>query len=852
MTALLGFDLNGLWDFVAEQERDSVMHLKDLGIHGSLVRLEMDPNRWVGGQQAALAPHGKGDGWGQIGAKGNRIFLEKILGSLADGAPTGEHATAFESFLKTLAADAVEAVITVPDTPSFDEAARDRYLRLLQRAPRLRVTLLWRPVATLLGWLDEPTECRGFQPAHGMRIAVLSLMDKGIHLADATLVQESWNGSEIWVPERDKAGAELGGAFAGEVLARQTARHFAGALGVGEDVVLTTVNAPWRIAVGEKPGFELIRLANRSWRKLSGVTAPIVAIEPVDQNDMVRTRLAAADALLIEGPMARHEAWVDAVLVAVGWPPGRPVHRAGKGLAAKGGLKAALRTQVGAPVYYDFLPQLEINALVNGEPRFVELIPRNQRLLGGTIYRGDAPGDFAIDREATRLTFYLFKEDLPKGRKAEVDLPERALSQHRIRVSVEQSPGQGFARVRIESESFEALRRQPLELDWSRMEVVEETREQILAALAGQSGLAYPDAVSTPGHPFLWHPRHPYGNLLGQLQAYINLPLLRGAHVETRANEALKTLRVRFSRPDTPSYRAQRMGLVCNDRGSFRALDSNGVMPSPSGEFVVPEAAEHLLDATVSKAGADFDQAFARPRQRADPKVVEDIVGFATWCFWRCPPSIVDFLLDVYEGRRGFQINQTLLREGIGRAVHQHSQLERYFAVVGARLTAGGSITAAELAALGRVLAVCPDAAELLPIDTADRILKETCAQLAFENHRPRAAAYKRKFKTGLLMLAALLRHRRVRPDFLDPDVGVAAQGLLEILKEALDRNWNFCLAKVREANHANGATSASHRAAANRFNNNGVILSDLVDFIHKKGLDPNIIRRIDNLDDVD
>lgn len=849
MSASLGFDLNGLWDFVAEGDGESDTLLKNLGVRGSIVRLQAEQNRWVGGAQVALAPHGKGLGWGQIGAAENRIFLNDVLDRLAEDDAEATQAAAFGGFLEEQTKHADGAVFAVPDISNFDEAARDRLLRLLRHASRLRsTTLLWRPIAAILGWIKASAHARTFQPSEGLRIAVLSLMGSGIQVADAKLIRESWSDSEIWVPERDRAGVAVSGACAGENLAHRVAREFADSLRVPEREALLGINAPWRISVGERPEFELLRMPNRSWRKLPDIAGGDIALALEGLPRTVGELLDEADALLVEGPMAGHVAWVDAILRAAGWRAGRPVHRAEKGLVAKGCLEAALRAHAGAPVYYDFLPQLEIYARVADELRFVELIPKNTRLLGGKAYKGDAPGDFVIDKGATRLTFYLFKEDFSKGRKAEDDLPEKTTSQHRIRVSVEQVPGQGFARVRIESDTFEALRRKPLELDWSRMEIVEQSREEILAAPVERSGLAYPDTVSIKGHPLHWHSGHRAGNLLDQLQTYVDLPLLRGNAVEGTAHAALKVLRERFRRPENPAFVARKMGVLCNDQGSFRALDSDGKLPSSSGDLAVPYEAERLLDTALAKVGQEFDRLIARKSAPAVSTLVGDIAGFATWCFWRCPPSITDFLLEFYEGSRIFPIHHILRREGVGRIVHQPEHLDRYFAVVDAKLGADGLLAAAEFSALGRVLGGCPDATERLRKVTVDRIVQQTISELSKQNDLPRGDAYKRKFKAALLMLAPLLRYRRTLPSFLDPEESNAAQTLLEILKEAETKNRRFMEEEERSAKRTVGARRVSHLAAAKRFGINSEILRELIRFIYGKGSDPNIIRRIDDM----
>lgn len=856
MRNALGFDLNGLWDFATEGDGENEPVLKDLGVRGSIVRLAAGQNveagacRWIGGLQAALAPHGRGPGWGrEIGAAENRVFWADVFDAIASDCLTKEQTEAVTMFLDGLVEEPCSAHVAVPDAASFDEPARDRLLRLLSQTRRLRSTLLWRPIAAILGWLEEPVDHRGFEPEPDMRIGVLSLMSGGIQFADAKLIRERWRETDLWVPERSEAGLEVRQACAGEVVVERGISGLATRMQAVDEETLSTANTPWRVAVGERPGFELVRLPNRSWRRVPNGAMPRVDISRSDIPQKFLERVAATEALIIEGPMAGNEAWVETVLQAIGVPD-VPACHGGGGLVANGCLSAALRAAAGAPVYYDFLPQLEINALVGGEPRFVELIPKHKRLQGGMVYRGAAPGDFAIGKGAIRPVFFLFKEDFPTGRKAEVNLPEEADRDHRIFVSVEQSPGQGFAQVRVASDTFEALRRRPIELDWSRMELVDQTKEEILDSLGDQRGLSYPDAVSAPGHPFLWYPAHPKGDLLRQLQAYIDIPLIRSGDVDLRGREALQALRERFSKPETPSYVARRMGLKCNDLGSFRALDSNGCLPDTKGEFRVPERAESLLSAALKKAGDEFKEVLAHRRLRNDEKLLGDIVGFGSWCFWRCPASITEFLLAKYGGRSELPLHHILYREGLGRIVHSAEDLVEYFDLVDGKLEGSGKLVASEFSALGRVLGTCSEAAAILRAPTANMILQETCAQLADENSVSRKDAYKRRFKASLLMLAALLRHRRVRRNFIDPDGGIAGRTLINLLEDAQGRNEQFKQDEERLRDRRHGPDAAKHNAAARRFERNADILRELIAMIKGEGSDPNIIRKIDEIEE--
>jgi hypothetical protein len=849
MTSLLGLDLNGFWDFVAEGTDVGEVVLKDLGVHGSFIRIVVDPAKWVGGSQAALAPHGKGPGWGKIGASENRISIQEMLDGLISAESRAEHVAAMSDVLASFADDVRSMVVAVPDVPTFDEAAQDRYLRLLRSSSRTRSSLLWRPMAAILGWLQDKATARGISLTDGMRLGILSFTGTGVQVADAKLIRMNHNGTDLWVPERSKVGLEATGIWSQRHGIQVAAEAMARQLGIDTNSVLGAINAPWREGVGLSPMFELARLPNRTWQRVPKVPLPTTTLDPEDLPQAMRERLQDIDCLLIEGPSSKNRPLVEAVLGAIGRSANLAHYVAPQGAVARGCLEAASRAQAGVPVYYDFLPQLEINALVKDQPQFVELIPKDQRLLGGTVYEGMAPADFAIGKGATSLTFYLFKEGFPNGRKAEVPLPYRANDQHRIRVSVEQSPGQGFARVRIGSDSFEAIRQRPLDLDWSLMEIVNDTRQEILAALEKRSGLTYPDTVIHLGHPLHWHPSHRAGNLIEQLEDYCRQPLFNGTSINQDAHAALKTLRGRFSRAENPAFVARNMDIVCEDLGSYRALSSDGSLPQASGDIEVPFVASKLLKAALSKAAGELDQMVSLWGLNANPSLVGDLIGFSSWCFWACPPSITSFLFQVYEGIFDFPVNSTMLREGVGRVIHEQDQVRRYFLAIDAKLAANDALKASEFAALGRVLGGCPDAANHLPPRTADRILQETCNHLVEENEKPREEAYKRKFKFALLMLAALLRHRCVRANFLDPEHR-AAQHLLEILNEAVNRIRQFWQKEHRKAENSSGQVRASHLAAERRLGLNSEVVRELINLINREGSDPNIIRKIEEMDE--
>ena len=285
------------------------------------------------------------------------------------------------------------------------------------------------------------------------------------------------------------------------------------------------------------------------------------------------------------------------------------------------------------------------------------------------------------------------------------------------------------------------------------------------------------------------------------------------------------------------------------EHGSFRALDSNGKLPESTKFLQISERAEQELDDTLSKCEEELAVLQHIFGERINTTILGHILGFASWCFWRCPPSIVEVFLGTYEGRYSYKINPTLLREGVARIVWKRRQIERYFVALESRLSNTGRITAAEYAGLARVLGTSDRAAVILGPALADRVRHVTQRDIADENEKGIQKAYKKRFKAALLMLAALLRHREARDAFLSPATKAGRQLLAE-LEIAKNRNLQFSERSNRSASRASGAARTKWLAGARRLQNNAEIIGELTEYIHFKGRDPNIIRRIDMLDE--
>ena len=581
MRSLIGVDLNGVNDRLGRFEEDGKEKCINLGVRGSMIRLEGQKERWLAGMQNEFAPHGRGPGWGRIGSGENRVEMLRMLEVIRESEPDERIRNAVMSSLPDLMSDSELAVFAVPDIPAYTEHFRDRYLRLLKFVPGLRPLLLWRPVAAILGSIANASQWA--RP--GLDIAILSLMADGIHLSLLTL--ESQKDGSLLVPQRNKSGQQACGSFRGEILVEDARSRLAQESSLSAEDIEASAMSPWLLAVGVKPQPELVRLTrNRGWMRLPELDYRPPAPDKTDLPNDFLDALQAAQALIIEGPFANNKVWCEDVRAALKARVDLPgsIETLDTSTVALGCLEAARRHQCGQPIYFDFLPQLEINAMVGNAPQFVDLIERGARCRGGEPFGANAPGEYVIDQGATRLTFWLLKEDSERARKAEVELPFEVNRRCALNVSVRQTPGQGFAEVQISSTDFEALRRSPITLDWVSMEEVDRSRDDILGELHDQTQTAHwwPDIDVKPGHPLLWLDTHPKGDLIEQLTAYRAAPLMRKGRIDPGAAARLKAIRERFSQPDTPSFIGAKLGLDVEERGSFRALDSNGKLPEPT------------------------------------------------------------------------------------------------------------------------------------------------------------------------------------------------------------------------------------------------------------------------------
>ena len=370
---------------------------------------------------------------------------------------------------------AQRAALVVSDIPALDEPAQE-WLRDELARTKLNgctVDLLWRPVAVVLGALNENgaerarkvLEEAADRGSKSSWLAVLIAGVRGVEIQE--LLLRSWKGSLL--PERKRHGTrhpwkgdwasrcqavlgnirEENGREVGELIFRQTRLIERMA---SENVEEHKVNEN---AVRDNDG---------RWRRIEiGRSAPVPE-EPLPE-EIVRIAKGAGYVLLYSpagGTMTRA---LELGLAREGISADKIVTLNSEA-AARGALEAARRLDRGEAPYLDHLPQLDLWAeQPNGSLGWSTLIPADKAVEAGKIYKTPKPIKFSL-LARTRTVYFKLRKGTEVGEKDEVlkDLPRK---NHKVQVYAEQRPASGYATCTVTSESYEPFRRRPIRIRWS-------------------------------------------------------------------------------------------------------------------------------------------------------------------------------------------------------------------------------------------------------------------------------------------------------------------------------------------------------------------------------------------------
>lgn len=756
MKRLVGLDLNGRFDLAA---RDWAADGEDEGVdNGSapIVRLirggtaaavvvTLD-KRSVAGPQAALAPHGRGDGWGDPLGKAER--RRPIAAAIDRHGVGADDRSDLHAAREALGRGADGIVAAVPDHPGFNESAQAGLIAALT-LPRSPTRLLWRPVAAFLDLMAQGVIDRS---SLGKRYRIL--IHSGAGIEDQTLILRT-DPDHLWhsAPQRDGPGR---------------LHHVAGldALFSLADGLVRAANPglPWarceasrlgpRLITGEAAAHttEVLRHRNSGWL-LARAPALLFtelglteAVLPSPEQDVVTTFLFT--------PLAQPLAAALAQVLSQSIGPVTPVQPES---VARGCLLAGRLIERGLPHYFDRLEPIAIAILRGHDPAFEHLISPDAVVPANREHVSPELGGFRWGRGKRATEFYVLKgrNEIRHWRAEKDEGPHNDLP---VALRIRQTPGQSWARLTVSSEGWDPLARSPVALDWETLFPLELTPEEVLKKLR-RSPPPVPKPLLEFSHIDLWLGSDWAG---GGLSATLAKEEIRG--LPAAAARWASVLRQSRRYPDPPH---DRFWLVGTDGSLPKGLPDevrNGF------ERAIKRLEQEALLATVTRPPRD-----------------NEVLMALTWCFASCPASVQDRLLDALEANALRSPHPLLVprsstkvvHQGAGRAVTGVHRLTRLFAYLDSVPLQTDTINALAMALTRR-----DEAPHALTRDLIDRFLDRLGEELI---DRIQARDFKQRFRNTVSAIAGLFRWRIREPYALLAAQDAAAGRLRGALVRAQD-----------------------------------------------------------------
>jgi hypothetical protein len=775
---VVGLDLNGRMDWAArdwdvdviEQGASGVTVLRG-GLLSGVVRT-LDGN-WIAGPQAEMAPHGRGNGWGEIGKPERRRGLAAAFDHIAQG---GWHAEAVGAAVDALARHADDVVVAVPDLPEFAEASQAALLDAVVNRLR-RGRLLWRSVAAFLGLLNDG-KITADQLNCQFRIVIHT--GGGLEVQELTLRTDDDHPGHV-APRRDGPGTLVGQEVGLDPLFERSG-HLTREQNGHVDWSLCD---PSRLGPSILTGaaqlgdVEVVRAFNASW--LEVVAPDIKPSAAFPQLVAVRPSGRPITATFLVTPLAPNFA---EQLVRFLEPTWGAVSCVTPDLIARGCLLAGRLIERGLPHYFDRLEPVSIVVMRGDDPQFEhptspdavvpanrrrqlhpawqDLIPRNAVVPANKEYVSRDLRGFEWGRGKTDAEFYICKGDTDVGevRHWHVTKPSGPRENVQVILRIRQTPGQSWARLTVSSLDWDVLARNPVALEWERLNPLSQTPDEVLDRLRNPPP-PIPVRVVERAHVDLWNgaPWAGEGHISRLALQHFELP-------NAKVNPAAWANELRRSRrhPQT--------------RDRFWAIGTDGEMPVGLSTEVIEgfTAAMQKISQIVLSASIQY------PLRSNDP------IMALTWCFGRCSEEVQDAIVAALradlEGRSHALLapkhSLRVLRQGAGRTISGVKRLAFLFDYIDRSTWNNDTINALAMALTRR-----EEAPRALTREQVDAFVKRLASHLL---DQIRNRSFKLKFRNTLSAIAGLFRWRICQPDALlaarDPPDPIAFE-LLGVLKEA-------------------------------------------------------------------
>lgn len=639
---LCGYDVNGWRDGVArnwvarpgEEEEIGVLRIVEGSVLPDVVLAgDGKSERWIGGAQADLAPHGRGGGWGNMFGSPDRRRAVRSLIREEDTRPE-----LLAAAFRGLAHGASHSVASIEDTDRTTEPMQEKLFAALARARAGKSLLVWRSVLSVLYTLEAGALKDAAKD--GARIGIIGHVADGFSVQALRIRTETQGANQYLTPERRHVGDLVPSSMGYEGLVDAASAQIMALAPDNRSEHFRTARSIGRLAFGLELHPEPLRRANGDWDIL--IPPPTLKFSiPSMLVSRVTAALEDCDHVLFEslteGAVRRAliENLTETLPMVLTPLPATAV--------AKGALIAAERHAAGQTVYLDFLPS--IATIVQGAEGALnyDLIDEAETLPAGRLYRSPAPARLALLPGQERFQVYLRKETHENPRRALVEVGAQSREAAPVDLWVEQIPAAGRAKILMQAPT---LSRQ-FTVDWDAAEVLDKTWDELL------------EDLSTPPPT---------------IPKRLVLPCGIHAWEDSPRGPGLLTLLEQNARRPRPHWDELATKLTARPFGQY-CISSDGQVPAE----IPAESIEQLTDLS--------NRALATLLRMASGSIVPDTapLRFLTWQFRRCPKEVASILLDAWEARAQGRPHLlatsasgwVLIRQGLGRIASDREQESR-------------------------------------------------------------------------------------------------------------------------------------------------------------------------------
>lgn len=789
----IGLDLNGWRDFAARDwsleedepsDGDEDVYLVDGG--GGSVTVRLEDGSWVGGPQAALAPHGRGGGWGAIGDRSRRMSVRKLMDDLKSGGDSWANAAMpAAAVVKALSPGAQEAMLAVPDIASFDEAVRGRLLAMMRKHVRMRAQLTPRSVALFHDVTHPDWKA-------GLKVRLIIHDRDGLEVQHLTLCNaDGFKGHTA--PERLGYGVLTSrscGLNELEARVETQVRSANPSLQKGDSEIS---RLPLALLFGEAKEGTTEALRNNAGDWVEAV-APRLNLEALFDNDCIDPSEIQADLTILCTPLGglagdRLEEMVRARFGMVRRVPAEAV--------ARGALKCGRLIQRDLPHYLDRLEPISLAVNAASGPRWEPLIPLDRNVPANREYVSDPMEGFVWPAGKTEIEFFVLKgdNDIRHWRASKIEGPKTPAG---VSLRLRQTPGQSWARLTIGSSDWSMLAEAPLELDWDHLAPEDRAPDEVLKQLDKPRPVV-PDRIVEPANIGLWD-----GSLV--------YPGVEAA-LATDEDDLYKALSRVWS-GSLPN---------ANGYGKSRPISTDGELPDGLSRALAADF-DKRLESFANKLVADTQAGYA-------PELSRPLLCL-TWSFTRCPEPVVDVLLESFEAFVDKADHPLLklkgasrtIQSGLGRVVRGEARIRRMLLALGSL----ENWSASSRGALSYVLSRRSEAPAALWLERVDDFAGRLADDLAQLVREKRLAV---DFKYILMTLVGLLRYREIDANALT----VSSSQVAVVLCKRLER--------------AKALLAANPRAFAQSAQKTAII-EDVLAMLSGEGGDANLLTRIEALNE--